>query len=156
MIANTHSDALVLLFLSSSFVLDEKLHDVKNVYLWNELFWLTEGLWYHIQVRRGYGLAVSETHIACSCSDGIVRVFLQLSLAYAATMPRPAPYGFHGLTDGNAGMVLAMGQRLQPGINFPDAVACQFLHEGQKLGESIYSIYVLFSFVKSPNPPVFG
>ncbi|KAG6549127.1 hypothetical protein Mapa_009353 [Marchantia paleacea] len=99
--------------------------------------------WVDLRVRRGYGLAVSETHIACSCSDGIVRVFLQLSLAYAATMPRPAPYGFHGLTDGNAGMVLAMGQRLQPGIKFPDAVACQFLHEGQKLAV-IYGDHSLF------------
>ncbi|KAL2652337.1 hypothetical protein R1flu_020465 [Riccia fluitans] len=99
--------------------------------------------WVDLRVRRGYGMAVSETHVACACSDGIVRVFMQGSLAYAATMPRPAPYGFHGLTDGNAGMVLAMGQRLQPGIRFPDAIACQFLHEGQKLAV-IYGDHSLF------------
>ncbi|KAL3677463.1 hypothetical protein R1sor_027411 [Riccia sorocarpa] len=99
--------------------------------------------WVDLRVQRGYGLAVSETHVACACSDGIVRAFVQGSLAYAATMPRPAPYGFHGLTDGNAGMVLAMGQRLQPGIKFPDAIACQFLLEGKKLAV-IYGDHSLF------------
>lgn len=86
------------------------------------------------QVRHGHAIAVSESHVGCACSDGIVRIFMHGSLTYAATLPRPAPYGYHGLTDPNIGATLAVGHRLQPGIRFPDAVACSFLHEGQKLG----------------------
>lgn len=85
-------------------------------------------------MRQAYALAVSEAHIACACSDGIVRIFMQDSLVYTATLPRPAPHGYHGLTDANVGAYLAVGHRVTSGIKFPTAVACSFLQQGQKLG----------------------
>jgi len=86
------------------------------------------------QVRQGFALAVSEAHVGCACSDGIIRIFMHSSLAYAVTLPRPAAYGHHGLTDMNLSSMLALGNHIQPGIRFPDAVACSFLQEGQMLG----------------------
>ncbi|KAG0620057.1 hypothetical protein M758_4G185700 [Ceratodon purpureus] len=89
--------------------------------------------WVDLKVRHGYALAISDAHVGCACSDGIVRVFMHGSLAYAVTLPRPAPYGYHGLTDANVGASLAVGNRTQPGIRFPDAIACSFLQEGHTL-----------------------
>lgn len=67
------------------------------------------------------------------------------SLAYAVTLPRPAPYGYHGLTDANLGATLAVGNRTQPGIRFPDAIACSFLHEGHTLGTTLPLPCIIFS-----------
>lgn len=91
-----------------------------------------------MQVRHGYALAISEAHVGCACSDGIVRVFMHGSLTYAVTLPRPAPYGHHGLVDASVGASLAIENRTQPGIRFPDAVACSFLQEGQTLGMTVF------------------
>ncbi|KAJ7513335.1 hypothetical protein O6H91_24G001100 [Diphasiastrum complanatum] len=87
--------------------------------------------WVDLKVERGYGISVSQTHVACACSDGIVRIFIVRSLTYAATLPRPAPHGYHGLTDANFSTTLAMGH--VQGVHFPDALACTFLSEGDKL-----------------------
>jgi hypothetical protein len=88
------------------------------------------------QVRKAYALAVSEGYVACACTDGIVRIFSEGSLEYSATLPRPAPYGYHGLTDVNVGAYLALGHRVTAGIKFPDAVACTYLQQGLKIGKS--------------------
>lgn len=88
------------------------------------------------QVRRAYALSTSERYIACACSDGIVRIFLQGSLEYSATFPRPAPYGYHGLTDANVGAYLAVGNRVTAGTKFPDAIACTFVQQGQNIGKT--------------------
>lgn len=88
------------------------------------------------QVRRAYALTTSEGYIACACSDGIVRIFLQGSLEYSTTLPRPAPYGYHGLTDANVGAYLAVGNQVTSGTKFPDAVACTYLQQGQNIGET--------------------
>lgn len=58
------------------------------------------------------------------------------SLEYSATLPRPAPYGYHGLTDANVGAYLALGHRVTAGMKFPDAVACTYLQQGQKIGKN--------------------
>lgn len=89
------------------------------------------------QVRRAYALTTSEGYIACACSDGIVRIFLQGSLEYSATLPRPAPYGYHGLTDADVGAYLAVGNRVTAGTKFPDAVACTYLQQGQNIGKTL-------------------
>ncbi|XP_073388817.1 uncharacterized protein [Physcomitrium patens] len=89
--------------------------------------------WVDLKVRHGYALAISGAHVGCACSDGIVRVFMHGSLTYAVTLPRPPPYGHHGLVDASVGATIAVGNRTQPGIRFPDAVACSFLQEGQTL-----------------------
>jgi len=88
------------------------------------------------QVRRAYALTTSEGYIACACSDGIVRIFLQGNLEYSATLPRPAPYGYHGLTDPDVGAYLAVGNRVTAGIKFPDAVSCTYLQHGQNIGKT--------------------
>lgn len=85
-------------------------------------------------MKQAYALATSEGYVACACSEGIVRIFVQSSLEYTATLPRPAPYGYHGLTDANVGAYLAVGHRVTSGIKFPDAIACNFLQQGEKLG----------------------
>jgi hypothetical protein len=95
------------------------------------------------QVRHGYALAISDAHVGCACSDGIVRVFMHGSLAYAVTLPRPAPYGYHGLTDANVGATFAVGNRTQPGIRFPDAIACSFLQEGHSLGTIVLFVCLI-------------
>lgn len=87
-------------------------------------------------MRKGYALATTEGYVACACSDGIVRIFLEGSLEYCATLPRPAPYGYHGLTDANVGAYLALGHRVTAGVKFPDAVACTYLQQGQKIGKN--------------------
>jgi len=89
------------------------------------------------QVRKAYALATTEGYVACACSDGIVRIFLEGSLEYSATLPRPAPYGYHGLTDANVGAYLALGHRVTAGMKFPDAVACTYLQQGQKIGKYV-------------------
>ncbi|EFJ35066.1 hypothetical protein SELMODRAFT_404876 [Selaginella moellendorffii] len=98
--------------------------------------------WVDLKVRRGFDLAVSETHVACACSDGIVRLFALGTLAYAATLPRPAPYGYHGLTDSNMCTALSVGR--VHGINFPDAVACSFIASGDRIAVVYgdHSLYV--------------
>jgi hypothetical protein len=88
------------------------------------------------QVRQAYALTTSDAYIACACSDGVVRIFSQGSLEYSATLPRPAPYGYHGLTDANVGAYLAVGNRVTAGIKFPDAVACTYLQQGQNIGKT--------------------
>ena len=87
------------------------------------------------QVRQAYALSTSDGYIACACADGTVRIFVQGSLEYSATLPRPAPYGYHGLTDANVGAYLAVGTRVTAGVKFPDAVACTYLQQGQNLGK---------------------
>lgn len=87
-------------------------------------------------MRKAYALATTEGYVACACSDGIVRIFVEGSLEYSATLPRPAPYGYHGLTDSNVGAYLALGHRVTAGVKFPDAVACTYLQQGQKIGKN--------------------
>lgn len=87
-------------------------------------------------MRKAYALATTEGYVACACSDGIVRIFLEGSLEYSATLPRPAPYGYHGLTDANVGAYLALGHRVTAGMKFPDAIACTYLQQGQKIGKN--------------------
>lgn len=92
------------------------------------------------QVRQAYALSTSDCHIACACSDGTVRIFSQDSLEYSATLPRPAPHGYHGLTDANVGAYLAVGNRVTVGTKFPDAVACTYLQQSQNLGKTLGSL----------------
>lgn len=76
------------------------------------------------QVRCAHSLCISQLHIACACSDGIVRIFMTESLAYGTTLPRPAPLGFHDLTDANTALYFSMNN--VNGITYPDAIACRF------------------------------
>lgn len=99
--------------------------------------------WVDLQVRQAYALAASEGYVACACSDGIVRIFLQGSLEYSSTLPRPAPHGYHGLTDANVGAYLAVGNRVTDGIRFPDAIACSYLQQGQNIAV-IYADHSLY------------
>lgn len=99
--------------------------------------------WVDLQVRKAYALATTEGYVACACSDGVVRIFLEGSLEYSATLPRPAPYGYHGLTDANVGAYLALGHRVTAGMKFPDAIACTFLQQGQKIAV-IYNDHSLY------------
>lgn len=85
-------------------------------------------------MRQAYALAVSEDHVVCACGDGIVRIFRQDTLEYIAMLPRPAPHGYHGLTDANVSAYLAVGHRVTSGVKFPDAIACDFLQQGRNLG----------------------
>ncbi|KAG0610533.1 hypothetical protein M758_7G073100 [Ceratodon purpureus] len=99
--------------------------------------------WVDIQVRQAYALTTSDGYIACACSDGIVRIFSQGSLEYSATLPRPAPHGYHGLTDADVGAYLAVGNRVTAGIKFPDAIACAYLQQGQNIAV-IYDDHSLY------------
>jgi len=103
------------------------------------------------QVRKAFALATTEGYVACACSDGIVRIFLEGSLEYSATLPRPAPYGYHGLTDANVGAYLALGHRVTAGMKFPDAIACTFLQQGQKIGKNSILRNRHFTFITIPH-----
>jgi hypothetical protein len=54
--------------------------------------------WVDLQVSAGFALSASASHVACACAEGTVRVFATHTLAYATTLPFPAPEGRHGLT----------------------------------------------------------
>lgn len=87
------------------------------------------------QVRHGYAISVSETHVACACSDGVVRFFMKGTLAYTTTLPRPVPIGHHGLIDTAS---CAAGHHPPSDVKFPDAVACSFVN-AERLGEWLTS-----------------
>ncbi|MCO5612306.1 hypothetical protein L7F22_066571 [Adiantum nelumboides] len=80
--------------------------------------------WVNLKVQQGNSLCLSGSSIACACSNGVVRIFTTETLTYVATLPRPAPLGFHDLTDANTCGYLA-GHNVN-GISYPDAVACCF------------------------------
>lgn len=81
--------------------------------------------WVDLKVQQGYGLAVSESHIACACSNGVVRLFMQETLVYAGTLPKPAPHGYHAVTDEKV-CASFYGADNAVGFSLPDAIACSF------------------------------
>ncbi|KAH9324663.1 hypothetical protein KI387_004841, partial [Taxus chinensis] len=81
--------------------------------------------WVDLKVQQGYGLAVSDLHVACACSNGVVRLFMQETLVYAGTLPKPAVSGHHGLTDANESASFNLVHTAS-GFKFPNAIACCF------------------------------
>ncbi|KAI9103015.1 WD40-repeat-containing domain protein [Phlyctochytrium arcticum] len=47
--------------------------------------------WVDLKVQAGKTITVSETLVICGCTDGIMRVFEQRTLAYVSTLPKPHP-----------------------------------------------------------------
>ncbi|KAH7299658.1 hypothetical protein KP509_24G022800 [Ceratopteris richardii] len=80
--------------------------------------------WVNLKVKQGNSLSVFGSYIACACSNGTVRVFMTDTLIYKATLPHPAPIGFHDLTDINTYTYFA--RHNVNGISYPDAMACRF------------------------------
>ncbi|GLJ41959.1 hypothetical protein SUGI_0868700 [Cryptomeria japonica] len=97
--------------------------------------------WVDLKVRQGYGLSVSDSHVACACSNGIVRLFMQETLVYAGTLPKPAPYGYHGLNDEKVCGKFSLTHDAL-GLNFPDAIACSF--SASKMLAVIYGDHSLY------------
>eukprot|EP01018_Ginkgo_biloba_P034368 Gb_06105 [translate_table: standard] len=97
--------------------------------------------WVDLKVQQGYGLAVSELHVACACSNGIVRLFMLDTLVYAGTLPKPAPHGYHGIKDEKVCSSFSVAHNAQ-NFNFPDAIACSF-SASQKLAV-IYGDHSLY------------
>lgn len=71
-------------------------------------------------MRAAYGLAVSTNQVACACSNGIVRMFANKSLAFKVTLPRLVSRG-QELGVGSSADAASLS-----GDMFPDAVGCCF------------------------------
>eukprot|EP00873_Tetraselmis_striata_P000650 jgi/Tetstr1/420914/TSEL_011976.t1 len=94
-----------------------------------------------LKVRAAFTVAASPDIVAVGCADGIVRLFAARTLCFKATLPRPAAYGDHGLTDHRQSITTA----LRPGTSslFPDAVAASFDGSGDRIAV-VYADHSLF------------
>ena len=45
------------------------------------------------QVNDAFALYVTNDHLLCGCSDGVVRVFEPASLTHIVNLPKPHPLG---------------------------------------------------------------
>ena len=85
--------------------------------------------WVDVKVAGSFSLSVTDTHIACACSDGVVRLFHAPTLEYISTLPRPPrfrPAGAPPPSTGDACKAQAVG--------FPDALAVQLTADNQRAG----------------------
>jgi WD40 repeat protein len=54
----------------------------------------------NIKINRAFGLAISDHHLLCNCSDGIVRIFHTDTLEHVLTIPKPPNLGAANQTIG--------------------------------------------------------
>ena len=47
----------------------------------------------NIKVDKAICCAITNDHLMCGCSDGVIRVFEPKKLAHVLTLPKPPPLG---------------------------------------------------------------
>ena len=82
--------------------------------------------WVDIKASAAYALSVTDTHIACACAEGVVRLFRAPTLEYISTLPRPPPFRPAGaaLPDKVAAAASANA--------FPDAIAVRLTADNKR------------------------
>ena len=56
--------------------------------------------WMNIKVEKAISCTMTNEHLICGCSDGIVRVFGTKSLEHIITLPKPPPLGSANIETG--------------------------------------------------------
>jgi WD40 repeat protein len=85
-----------------------------------------------------FSISVTDTHIACACADGIVRLFNAPTLEYISTLPRPPPFRPAGTTLQTNDSDAAAGGAKRAASAPPNAIAVQMTTDNQRAG-CIYS-----------------
>ena len=70
----------------------------------------------------------TDTHIACACAEGVVRLFKAPTLEYISTLPRPPPFRPAGAAPPAKGAAPASAKA------FPDAIAVRLTADSQRAG----------------------
>ncbi|EKX47079.1 hypothetical protein GUITHDRAFT_162765 [Guillardia theta CCMP2712] len=82
--------------------------------------------WVDLKSRKVSSLAVNDSHVACACCDGLVRLFHPETLEYIATLPRPPPFRPKDTAESaRSNPVEAV---------WPDTLSVRLTRDGQRLG----------------------
>ncbi|GMH36901.1 hypothetical protein BSKO_04774 [Bryopsis sp. KO-2023] len=81
----------------------------------------------NLNVAMAFGLSVSDTRVACACSNGVVKIYSLKNLAFVAQLPCPQPKNNFQLENESP------RSNSQGGRMYPDAMSCAFHHSGEVL-----------------------
>jgi hypothetical protein len=54
----------------------------------------------NIKVEKAFCITITDKHLYCGCSDGIIRVFAPKTLEHIITLPKPPPLGTANIETG--------------------------------------------------------
>ncbi|CAG9466905.1 unnamed protein product [Pedinophyceae sp. YPF-701] len=112
--------------------------------------------WLSLKVRAAFSVDATARHVACGCSDGVVRVFSAATLQHVANMPRPHAVG-HEPGGATKSTLLAGADPAEEGLGteptYPDAVALSFGGGGGQLSV-VYSDRSVYVYKTSELPKV--
>ena len=91
--------------------------------------------WVDVKARAAFSISVTDTHIACACAEGIVRLFKAPTLEYISTLPRPPPFRPAGAS---APAAKDRGAVEVAARSFPDSIAVTLTEDNQRAG-CVYS-----------------
>lgn len=62
-----------------------------HLYVYDKQRKLTK--WMNIKVEKAFSCTITNDHLMCGCSDGVIRVFSTKTLDHIMTLPKPPPLG---------------------------------------------------------------
>lgn len=89
--------------------------------------------WVNLKAKKAHSIHVTDKHIICGCSEGIIRLFEPKTLAYQGTLPKPPPI-HSNLTSASINENIFVGAKKDGGAakdSLADALVCQATPDSQ-------------------------